>query len=155
MSVMLRVSVDVNTPDITAPFPLDRFNFANVQPLSSVSALLRERSDALNPMDSIGGVVTWAVTVTVFIISLQLDEAVMSVYARVDCAVKMILVISALVPLQVKRGSVMPEAKSCLVTASDPDGRIETVPEEKEVDSDSAVCVPSASSIESDSNVDA
>ena len=39
----------------------------------------------------------------------------------------------------------MPEVERGLLIASDPEGRMETVPEENVVDSDSAVCVPSAS----------
>ena len=92
MSVMLSVSVDVKTPDTTPPFPLDRLNCSNAQSVILVSALVRERSDALNPMDSIGGVVTCGVTVTVFRISLQLDVAVMRVYSRVAFAMKLIFV---------------------------------------------------------------
>ena len=46
--------------------------------------------------------------------------------------------------LQVKSEGVMPEVERGLVTASDPEGRRETVPEGNEVDSDAGVCVPSA-----------
>ena len=58
-------------------------------------------------------------------------------------------------PLQMKRESEMPDAESGLAMAVDPEGRIDTVPEEKDVGAVSAVCVPSASSIKSDSKVDA
>ena len=145
MSVSVSVSVDVNTPDITPPFPLVKVNFSKEQSVISVSALLSEISDALIPTDSITGVVTWGVTVTVFMITLQSDVAVMSVYPRVEGAMNVIFMNDTWIPLQVKREPVMPEAERGMVTALVPEGMIEIVPEEKEVDADSAVCVPSAS----------
>ena len=69
VSVMLSVSVDVNTPDITPPFPFDRFNFSNAQLVSSVTAEVRERSEALSSTDSITGVVSSGAT----LISLRIS----------------------------------------------------------------------------------
>ena len=54
-----------------------------------------------------------------------------------------------------KRESVMLDVERGSVIASSPEVRMETTPEEREVDSDSTVCVPPTSSIEMDSNVDA
>ena len=143
--VIVSVSVDVNTPDITPPFPLIKYNVSNVQSVISVSPLLSDMRDALNSTDSKVGVVTWGVTVIVFRITLQSDDAVISVYPILDGHIKSIFVYVTCVPLHMNSESLMSEAESGLVTGLDKGGSIEIVPEENKVDSDSAVCVPSAS----------
>ena len=56
----------------------DELNFSNVQLISSVSALLRERSDTFAPTDARVAVVSAGVSVISLRISLQLDVAAMS-----------------------------------------------------------------------------
>ena len=58
-------------------------------------------------------------------------------------------------PVDVKREEILDDEATGFVTEADSDGRTEMVPEEKEVDSDSGVCVPSASVMEREVSVDA